>query len=62
MSYVLRHGATSQNLLMSDDGFVTLNDFLQCLQKNYLFATRNDVLNVIKNDAKARFYFDASKQ
>ena len=62
LSYVLRHGSRSQNLKMTEDGFVTMLDLLQCLQNNNLFASPNDILNIIKTDAKSRFYFDESKQ
>ena len=45
---------------MPGDGFVSMTDLLQCMRDNNIRASHDDILNIIKNDAKARFHFDGT--
>ncbi|KAI9279104.1 phosphotransferase KptA/Tpt1, partial [Sporodiniella umbellata] len=53
LSYILRHGAKKENLNMSSDGFVLLDDVLKLSQ--FKGVTYPEIEYVVKNNDKRRY-------
>lgn len=57
MTYLLRHGAQKEGLIMSKDGFVRLDELL----KHRSLANKakvDDVLRIVENCSKKRFHIE----
>ncbi len=53
MSYFLRHNP--ENLKISDEGFVEIDELLKLLRKKFPKLTRENLIRIIEKDEKERF-------
>ena len=53
MSYFLRHNP--ENLKISNEGFVEINELLKLLRKKFPKLTHGDLIRIIEKDEKGRF-------
>ena len=55
MSYILRHHPEKFNLKINPDGTINIKKFIASLKSKFSSITREEVLDVVKNDSKNRF-------
>ena len=59
MTYLLRHGANKEDLEMTQDGYVKLDDLLA--HKNLKNASKEELIKIVENCPKQRFSIKAEK-
>lgn len=60
LSLALRHQPSSLGLTLDDNGWAAVEDVLRGLNENRLSTTRADLLRVVENCDKQRFFLDES--
>ncbi|RAK04156.1 putative RNA 2'-phosphotransferase [Halanaerobium saccharolyticum] len=57
ISYILRHHPEDFDLKLKPDASVETDELLQALKDKFNNITKNDLIQLVKNDAKGRFSF-----
>lgn len=55
MSYLLRHGASKENLYIDSGGYIYINDFHKHILYTYPNVRINDIYDIVKKCPKQRF-------
>lgn len=57
LSFVLRHNPKSIGIVMDDNGWVEITNFLECLARDGKAITKEELEEVVKTNDKKRFAF-----
>tara|TARA_Y100000992_G_scaffold30416_1_gene17002 strand:+ start:2330 stop:3283 length:954 start_codon:yes stop_codon:yes gene_type:complete len=55
ITWLLRHGASQENVPIDEDGFITINNLINWLKKKNIHLNKQDINNIVASDKKTRY-------
>ena len=55
ITWLLRHGASQENVPIDEDGFITINNLINWLKKKNIHLNKQDINNIVAADKKTRY-------